>query len=381
MDIEILREERLRAWCARLTMPEGGTEALVDTARAIQGDEELMQIFTAFHEKTALRGEWHQEWSPLPMDERVTARLGDGTSRFYLLAYMAALPYAERAYRRMGIPMEIFNHTMTDLNIWYQHEYDLHGQWIFKQFEWIWRHVACKLYRLGRLQFMLLPFPGKVTAFRNRGSGRVILLGDPTMPLREDGNASGAGGKPPEVDPWYAEFEETPAGWRGNSITAQGSTLHQKIFLLRSEWQPVLKHGETVLDLHIPRGVKMTEASCRESFQQAYQFFPEFFPDQPAKGVYCHTWFFTPQLQQILPPESNIVRFQREFYLYPHPGSPQFLWNFVFGEKYPDVTTAPRDTELRNSVLDWLEQDNELFDLPGVMLHAPDEWGTQPYYK
>jgi hypothetical protein len=90
---------------------------------------------------------------------------------------------------------------------------------------------------------------------------------------------------------------------------------------------------------------------------------------------------FTPQLQQILPPESNIVRFQREFYLYPHPGSPKFLWNFVFGEKYPDVTTAPRDTELRNSVLDWLEQDNELFDLPGVMLHTPEDWGTQPYYK
>jgi hypothetical protein len=81
-----------------------------------------------------------------------------------------------------------------------------------------------------------------------------------------------------------------------------------------------------------------------------------------------------------MPPDSNIVRFQREFYLYPHPGSPDFLWSYVFGEKYKDVAAAPRDTALRSAVLDWLEAGNELFDLPGVMLHGPDQWGTQPYY-
>jgi hypothetical protein len=51
----------------------------------------------------------------------------------------------------------------------------------------------------------------------------------------------------------------------------------------------------------------------------------------------------------------------------------------VFGEKYPDPFTAPRDTSLRRAVLDWQAQGKEIFDLPGVMFHAPEEWGAQPY--
>ena len=97
--------------------------------------------------------------------------------------------------------------------------------------------------------------------------------------------------------------------------------------------------------------------------------------------MYCHTWFFTPQLQTLLPPESAIVKFQREFYLYPFPGNIGFLWSFVFGEKYPDPFTAPRDTSLRRAVLDWIGQGKEIFDLPGIMFHTPEEWGTQPYMR
>ena len=44
-----------------------------------------------------------------------------------------------------------------------------------------------------------------------------------------------------------------------------------------------------------------------------------------------------------------------------------------------DPAKAPRDTSLRRGVLDWLAAGKELFDLPGVLFHAPEEWGTQPY--
>ena len=78
-----------------------------------------------------------------------------------------------------------------------------------------------------------------------------------------------------------------------------------------------------------------------------------------------------------MPLHQDIVRFQREFYLYPHAGGPGFLWAFVFTEKYPDPATAPRDTFLRRAVLDWLGEGKRLFDLPGVMLHPPETWGSQ----
>lgn len=381
MEIELLQEERLRYWCGRLEFPESATEALVEVACKVRANPDLLDIFNTFYVKTTLNGEWLKDWSDLPFDPVVQEKLGTRTSLFYLLGYLAALPQAEREYRRLGVSLDIFHDTMLDFVIWLNQAYDLRGYWNFDQFAWMSLHVSCELFRLGRLQYRLSEFPGKVTAFRHRTTGTILLLGDPDTPLRADGYAKGAGGKSSEDEPtWHAVFEETPAGWRGNRIHPQGFTLHEESLLLHSEWERILKHGDTVLDLHIPRGDKLTVKECRESIQVAHQFFPEIFPDRPFKGLFCHTWLFTPQLQKILPPESNVVRFQREFYLYPYPGSPQFLWDFVFGEKYPDATTAPRDTSLRRAVLDWMGEGNELFDLPGLMLHSPDQWGSQPYY-
>lgn len=382
MDIEILHEDRLRTWCGWLQMPAEAVDALVEMANQIRANETLLQVFTAFYEQTSIRGEWFREWAPLPMDPAVKNQFDDAqASLFYLLGTMAALPHTSRVYRRMGISREIFLATFYDITIWMTNYYDVHGTWGFNQFAWIVLHVECKLFRLGRLQFALGAFEWKVTAFRHRSSGHVLLLGDPTLPLRADGYAEGAGGKEVvEDERWFAVFEATPAGWRGNRIAPQGYTLREQVFLLRSEWEPVLRHGDTVLDLHIPRGEKLTVENCRDSFTRAFSFFPNFFPERPYKGVSCHTWFFTPQLQQILPPESNLVQFQREFYLFPHPGNQAFLWSYVFGEKYPDPTTAPQDTSLRQSVLEWIAEGKELFDLPGVMLHSPEQWGTQPYY-
>jgi hypothetical protein len=212
----------------------------------------------------------------------------------------------------------------------------------------------------------------------------IVLLADPSRPLRADGYAYGAGqlhsdDENPPLQVWKPVFEVTAAGWRGNFVSPYGYVHSQAVFLPRAEWDVILQNGDTVLDLHIPRKDPLTAENCGASFRQALEFFPRVFPDRPSKALYCHTWFFTPQLQTFLPPESSIVQFQREFYLYPFPGNVGFLWSFVFGEKYPDPFTAPRDTSLRRAVLDWLKQGKEIFDLPGVMFHTPRDWGTQPY--
>jgi hypothetical protein len=381
MEIEILQENHLRKWCSRLLIPDECTNVLSSIAEKINTDEELQQTFTSFYDHTVIQGNWHQEWSDLPMDPLIIQKMGhQDASLFYLLAYLSALPGAERKYRQLGIGLDIFYDTMRDITLWINHAHEIYGDWRFTQFSWIWRHLDCQLFRLGRLQFMLSTFPGNVTAFRNKKSGRVILFGDPKMTLRNDGYAEGAGGNPSNTDTWNAVYEESPAGWRGNRIMPQGYTLREQSFLIRSEWTKALKFGDTILDLHIPRGEKLSMENCKDSFIQAFKFFTTIFPDHPFKGVYCHTWFFTPQLQTILPQDSNIVHFQREFYLYPHPGGPAFLWSFVFGEKYPEAKTAPRDTSLRNAVLNWINNGGELFDMPGIMLHSPELWGTQPYY-
>ena len=386
LDIEILQEERLRDWCGKLNFPSEGIDELAAVAASVRADAALQSIFTEFHEKTALRGEWHREWSDLPMHPDAQAALGDRVTLFYLLAYLAALPYTYREYERRGISLEIFWASMDDIRRYYLHAYELEGAWRYRNFAWIWRHLSCELFRLGRLQFMLLPFEGRVTALRKRASTEILLLADPAVRLRADGYALGAGrresGAPAseeETGGWLPVFEECADGWRGNPVSPYGYALKEEIFLPSAEWEVALRQGDTVLDIHIPPTDPFKVEDCRDSLRQAYAFFARYSPERPIKASFCHTWFFTPQLQQLLPPESNVVRFQREFYLFPFAGGPGFLWTFVFGEKITDPAAAPRDTSLRRAVLDWLAAGKELFDLPGVAFHAPEGWGSQPY--
>jgi hypothetical protein len=110
---------------------------------------------------------------------------------------------------------------------------------------------------------------------------------------------------------------------------------------------------------------------CRDSLRQAYAFFARYSPERPIKASFCHTWFFTPQLQQLLPPQSNVVRFQREFYLFPFPAAPAFM--DLPGEKINDPIRL-RANLLRRAVL--IGSHGELFD-SGVA--PPEAWGSQPY--
>jgi len=396
MDIELLQHDRLMEWGRRINLPEGALEALAEIARQTADEPALLNVFRAAYEQTALRGEWYREPEDLHIDPLAAERLGQRVSLFYLLVYLAALPCAEQMYRRRGIDTAIFDATMIDFRLWLLDAYEAHGEWRFEQFHWLWHHLSGELFRLGRLQFRIGEFEDGVTVLGRKqaaagdgGAGRrgnqavpeVVLLADPDVPLREDGYAHGAGDLPPAGEPWRPVLEAGPDGWLGHVISPFGKAQRQPAFFPTAEWEVILRRGDPVLDMHIPRGGGFSPEACRDSLTRAFEFFARFEPERPFKAAYCHTWFFSPQLQQILPPESNIVSFQREFYLYPYAGKLAFLWAYVFGQKYPTPAGAPRDTRLRRSALEWLENGGEIFDLPGLMFHGPEAWGQQPYMR
>jgi hypothetical protein len=389
LNIELLIPERLSYWCQLIDIPEEAIAALQTMAAQVREDADMAAIFYEAHEKTAIRGEWHREWSPLPLDPAVEAKYGEDTSLFYLLLYLAALPHTWERYQRLDIGLDIFKATMLDFRFYIQDYFDSSNRWGYAMFGWIWRHLTIELFRLGRLQYLLMPFEGGVRAFRRKGentsTSSIILLANPEMPLRADGCAWGAGRPrnaeiPPEnEETWRPIFESSADGWRGHTVSPYGWVEHSPTYLPAGEWEMILQPGDLVLEMHIPRKDLLNAETCGASYAQALDFFRRVFPDRPSKALFCHTWIFTAQLQQFLPPESNLVKFQREFYLYPQPGTVNYLWTFVFGAKHEDPLTAPRDTSLRRAVLDCLNSGGEIFDLAGLMFHSPQEWGTQPY--
>ena len=116
----------------------------------------------------------------------------------------------------------------------------------------------------------------------------------------------------------------------GTSCHRAAHGVNQTAHLPLAEWEPALQPGDSVLDMDIPAGGGMTPEACRHSLSAARDFFAERFPETKPKAVVCGSWLFNTQLEEVLGPEANLVKFQRELYLYPVPSSGQDgLW-FIF---------------------------------------------------
>ena len=94
-----------------------------------------------------------------------------------------------------------------------------------------------------------------------------------------------------------------------------------------------------VIDTHIPEAGPLTPAAVDESFARAEALFARHFADHPATELHCRSWLLDPYLAEVLPADSNLVRFQRRWELYgePEPGDHDAVF-FVFRRR--DVRAA-----------------------------------------
>ena len=162
---------------------------------------------------------------------------------------------------------------------------------------------------------------------------------------------------------WFGEWGFSQYGWLINHIRG-------KIFKLgRLQFEPVklnkkdmipdelniylknLKEGDLLLSVHIPRGGKMDESACLESFERAKEFFPKVL-NYNFKAFCCFTWLFDPAFENLLPPDSNIIKFRKLFKIYPCKENYDGL-NYVFVNITKDnIKDAPTDTYFRKKLVE-----------------------------
>ncbi len=77
--------------------------------------------------------------------------------------------------------------------------------------------------------------------------------------------------------------------------------------------QAGVEKGDTVLEVHIPRGGGLTEEACDASFAAAKDFFSRYFPEVTYKCFTCFSWLLDDTLEQFMRQDANILKFQRRF--------------------------------------------------------------------
>lgn len=115
---------------------------------------------------------------------------------------------------------------------------------------------------------------------------------------------------------------------------------------------------EWVLSCHIPATGPLNLDDVEASFAAARDFFARHFPDYPARRIVTHSWLADPTLAELLPPTSNIARFQRRWTVYGEgrDGDADVIY-FTF-RRPPDVDLAslPQDTTLQRAVVGYLRR-------------------------
>jgi hypothetical protein len=132
--------------------------------------------------------------------------------------------------------------------------------------------------------------------------------------------------------------------------------------------------------MHVPGEGALTLDSLHNALTQAEAFFDPYYPERPGVAYACDSWLFSPQLETMLPPESNILRWQHEGHLFPADDDEGSFLLFTFGSTTIDVATAPQDTRLRRAIIACLAGGGELRSGRYLLLRSDlSRFGTQPY--
>jgi hypothetical protein len=370
---QFLDPESIADLCAYSGVDEAARDALFAVAARIRANEKWLAAAT--HLRDAAYGPERR----LPPEADVIATFGDETPLVALLLSLESSRLIRAAQRARGVPEAIVRANCRDTGVGVQRYRAKTGGRVGMDYwllGWCGYISGGDLYLLGRMQFMPRAFDGPIHVFRNRGDGRILALS--VADVRFD--AEGFCVPDDAPDAWTATFAEDEATVTGHPISPHGFAVREPVTLGKAEWARVFGPGDPVLEMHIPDAEPFTRDVLRASFEQALDFFPRHYPQHAFKAFVCESWIFNTQLREMLGPQSNLVAFQREGYLFPIPGDLAYIVYFIFGERHIDLATAPRDTRLRRAVLDALAAGQHLRH-GGFFLLRDDvaRFGQQPY--
>ena len=287
-----------------------------------------------------------------------------------LLIALSALPHAAWFYESRRIPKSVLSETLSDLAVWYSYYQRQLGQSGISvgTLSWLKFHLHGRLFRLGRLQFMQGSFPRDLTVYRSTITGEIralaaagFLVDANGLLIFEEDNDRGI---------WTTARGSDGECVTGNPIDPSGRVVREPVTLDIEEYRPILEEHTPILEIHIPEGGAMSPEACRASLHRALEFFPAHFPERSFRAFTCESWFLGRELLDLLPPDSNIVRFSELLRLYPALGGHEEILGRVFGPRAleMDASKWDRSSTLQRKLAEIVERGGVLREGGGFLL-------------
>ncbi|MDD2402951.1 MAG: acyltransferase domain-containing protein [Victivallaceae bacterium] len=359
IDFSFYLENRfIDKYCEYCRMPVQVVDFLRETAALIARNKLLKDFFDfcVYHQKNTPSGSpGYTNWPSL-LEEA-----GKHRGAIYMLAAMSIIPEAIEGYRKLNVDESIIRDTMLQFSGFCNNHIQNCGfPGILKdQLPWLRNHRDNIIFRLVRLEFKLRKFHGLAAICRNRSGVTVAFLEDGTQ-LDHHGYVLGKDNPCPDEKSWHSTFAITDKYISGNPVSPHGYVLRESVSLDLSDWEIIMQPGDMVIDMHIPPGGGLSPDATRNSLNQAAQFFTTRYPEKNLKAIYCRSWIFNTQFEELLP-QSNLAEFMRQPYLFPVSCKGDDGMFFVFCTRdYSDIRKFPRQTSLQRAMLEIVESGRKL---------------------
>lgn len=255
------------------------------------------------------------------------------------------------------------------------------GDMAVSDFPWDMNFYTCSIFLMDRFLFIPCRFGDAFTMYRNRTSGKVAALWQPKEEFRRDGQLNGTNGVFDTKGAFISSWQETESSITANPVNPMGFVEKEVVTLAKGEWAEALSPGDMLLALHVPSGSGYTPERLKNSMLLALEFYQTYFPELNIKGFWSESWLYDSRLSLVLDNEtSNIIKVQRQFYLYPVREGDAMLRYEVFGDWKADVKTAGLKTSLQKAAAAYMGTGARFNNLSMIVLkEEADKTDRMPY--
>ena len=353
-----LSEDYIKSVNAKTSAFLTSEDMIIDAARAVCKNDEA-----ALYALFVYRAMENRE-----LTEKYLSCFDFPEKSFPFLAFLPLSPCISSifdALSEIGLPADIVHSTILQFEncIYLNKE---RAGWLGlgkRYFDHLQRYVDYRILNIGRLRFEIYKNKDAYLLENKKTGKQLVFLADGEM------NAEGLySDTPPTNDApcFSAFFGESNEFFEGTPIDEDGRCKSTPIKLSKDEYFIRLAPGDDCLGVHIPQKGALTREACEASYKTAIELYKKHYPELNIKAFRCHSWMMSPQLKNILKPDSNLLEFQKPYLKYPCHTKGADVFTFVFKTNPKNYADLPENTSLQRELKKIYLSGGYLYEYNGI---------------
>ena len=214
-------------------------------------------------------------------------------------------------------------------------------------FNWLVKFIKGTIFHRYGFNFEARELPKNIYVLQNRTNGSLVPVLKDTL-IHQSGNILGNAGCTDTENSFITVFNESETEYTAHPSNNGLIEANLKVFN-KDQYKLILKPGDHVLSVHIPRGANISRQQVIQSFKSGFNDAIKYYPDFSFIAIYCHSWLLDPNLEKLMNPNANIPQFGKLFTRCPAKSAGTEVFSFIFQRKMP-LTDLPENTSLERAV-------------------------------